>query len=74
MSAKIYKIEKALRRKITAHPMDWQNVSIWVTVDGDVNLSGSVSSLSVRDEIIAAAESTEGVKRVTSSSLTISAG
>ncbi|MCL2123882.1 MAG: BON domain-containing protein [Desulfovibrionaceae bacterium] len=74
MSAKRYEIEKAIRRKITANPMDWQSVSIWVTADGDVNLSGSVSSFSVRDEIIAAAESTEGVKKVTSSSLTVSGG
>ena len=74
MSTKRYEIEKAIRRKITANPMDWQNVSIWVTACGDVNLSGSVSSLSVRDEIIVAAESAEGINKVTSSSLTVSGG
>ena len=74
MNAKRYEIEKAIRRKITAHPMDWQSVGIWVTADGDVNLSGSVSNLSVRTEIINAAESTEGVKKVTSRSLTVSSG
>jgi len=74
MSEKRYAIEKAIRRRITAHPMDWQNVSIWVTAGGDVNLSGSVSSLSVRAEIIATAESTEGVTKVTSHSLRVSGG